>query len=569
MGIPYYFYTIYRKYNDFDLTIKEENIKNIEISDVFLDYNSMIHPCAQQTMSIILEENGESGEKTKEEIENEIIDNCICYTRYIIDLINAKNIYIMIDGVAPRAKINQQRERRYKTLYIKEYIKEYKKNIESEEKDDMIWDTNNITPGTKFMDKIRLALDELAKEMKQYNKLLIISDSNECGEGEHKMMKCIEKIEDNNNESTNKKICIYGLDADLIMLSLLSNKRDKIVLMRDNTFNKKLKEIDRTYTYLDINQLEKGIVNEIRTMLKKDNNYKDELISDTNIINDYIFLCFLLGNDFMEHLPSLMIKENGVNVLIKYYIQNLIMRKFKPLINLQSSNLYEKINLELLMDIMYNLKTSEDYFFNNVYSVYQNDNSKYKDEIVIENSHDKNIWVYTNDIIKYNKKGYKNRYYMYYGIEREKIDVICKEYLEGLYWILGYYNGHSHNNWNWHYKYHATPFISDIYEYIKQNKNVFMEYIKNSNNIKESEKNSTLEQLFMVLPKKSLLNVIKEKDIELYNKMIRIFRNEYSRDLDKFYCNKITIDMINKEYLWQSKVFFDNLDKEIIKILIE
>lgn len=558
MGIPYYFYTIYKKYNNnFDLSIREDDIKKMDISHVFLDYNSMIHPCAQQTMSY-------SKATTKELIEKEIIDNCICYTRYIIDLMNVDNIYIMIDGVAPRAKINQQRERRYKTLYIKEYIKQYQNENDNEMENDnekYIWDTNNITPGTKFMDKIRMALDELAKDT---NKNMIISDSNECGEGEHKMMKYIEKF----NENTGR-ICIYGLDADLIMLSLLSNKRDKIILMRDNTFNSKLKECDRVYTYLDIKRLEYGIINEIKTMLNKNKyeNNKIENIRDENIINDYIFLCFLLGNDFMEHLPSIMIKENGVNVVMKYYIQSLVKGDYKPLINLDKEYIYEKINLELLSDIFYSLQTSEEYFFNNIYSVYQNKGNIYRDEIVIENSYDKNIWVYTNDIIKYNKKGYKNRYYIYYGIEDDKIQVACQDYLEGLYWILGYYNGHKHDNWNWYYKHHATPFISDIYSYINNNKQRFKEYIRKSEYLEKSDKNSTLEQLFMVLPKKSLIDIIKEKDTILYEKLIRIFRNENSRDLDKYYCNKITIDMINKEYLWQSKVFFDNLDKNVIKLI--
>ena len=59
------------------------------------------------------------------------------------------------------------------------------------------------------------------------------------GEGEHKIFNYI-KINDNN-----KKIIIHGLDADLIILSLMSHK-DNIYLMREKEENDKL---DYKYKY--------------------------------------------------------------------------------------------------------------------------------------------------------------------------------------------------------------------------------------------------------------------------------------------------------------------------------
>ena len=54
MGIPWYFYTIYKKYNtENDLTIDEKCINDLGIEYLFLDYNSMIHPCAQQLLQTI------------------------------------------------------------------------------------------------------------------------------------------------------------------------------------------------------------------------------------------------------------------------------------------------------------------------------------------------------------------------------------------------------------------------------------------------------------------------------------------------------------------------------------
>ena len=44
MGIPWYFYNIYKKYNtENDLTIDEQLISKLEIDYLFLDYNSMVN----------------------------------------------------------------------------------------------------------------------------------------------------------------------------------------------------------------------------------------------------------------------------------------------------------------------------------------------------------------------------------------------------------------------------------------------------------------------------------------------------------------------------------------------
>ena len=133
-------------------------------------------------------------------IDNLIIEHCIKYTRYIIDLIKPKFVYIMIDGVAPRAKINQQRERRYKSYFYKKYLN----NSDSNNTANNQWDSNKITPGTNFMKQLNYHLINFKKSMQLVNNVVIeISDSNDIGEGEHKMMKI---ISNNYDKNSNKKI---------------------------------------------------------------------------------------------------------------------------------------------------------------------------------------------------------------------------------------------------------------------------------------------------------------------------------------------------------------------------
>lgn len=550
MGIPYYFHTLYKKYANAKLMMSEGKIAEQNVSHLFLDYNSMIHPCAQQVLAT-LRKGGECLDT--EVIEAAIIENTITYTRYIQGLLRPKNMYIMIDGVAPRAKINQQRERRYKSYFLKTL---------SASDDVIYWDSNKITPGTGFMSKLRKALDLFKKECDElhFSTTLYISDSNECGEGEHKMMKYIS----DNLKTSNDKLMIYGLDADLIMLSLLNVARDNIILIRDNTFNEKLKESERTFSYLDIQQLGDAVYKELIIGLHKE----QKCVVKDRLINDYIFLCFMLGNDFVDHLPSLLIKENGVNILTKYYINSLCKNIGEATYLLDNGKpLGERLNLHMYMDIMGQLSSCEDYFFKKVYSAYKGNGIVYKDIPIDQDTNKVQLHFLKQDVIRYNDDGYKQRYYKYYGIS--EVEEVCKDYIEGLYWISGYYNNHEHSNWSWYYKHHATPFVSDVYNYLRKNTKNIRGFIAETKSLQSSSPISTLEQLCMVLPRDSLTDILENtaEESKRVSKIKRIFRTN-SDILERYYPTRITLDLIHKEWLWQSKVFFDNFNKDILDLIL-
>jgi 5'-3' exonuclease len=558
MGIPWYFYNIYNKYNlENDLTIDEQSINKLSIDHLFLDYNSMIHPCAQYILKTTTNKN-----VSTQELDKLIIDYCLVYTRYIVNIVKPQYLYIMIDGVAPRAKINQQRERRFKS----HFFKSLERTKDEPDEENIYWNSNKITPGTMFMNQLTNALinykTELIKDCHLKN--VIISDSDERGEGEHKMMKL---ISNNITELSDNKICIYGLDADLLMLSLINTQYNRIILLRDNTFNTKLQESKRVYTYVNIKKLYTYICKDLRVGLNSE-------IEDRNLIYDYIFLCFLLGNDFLEHIPSLKIKEGGINVLIKYYKLIINTKKeYKSLIiidNLLNGDLKSSINLAFLQDLFYHFSKIEDYFYKNIYSVYKNTNENhYKDKYDLNESYSNiGVFFYHKDIINYNNPGYKERYYKFYNIEN--VNIACKHYLSGLYWILGYYNNHSHNNWSWYYPYSAVPFASDIFNYLlkinKKEQSNYNNYL-DFKCLELSDSLTTKEQLLMVLPKDSLLEIISPQDIIFYLKLKRIF-NSKSKQLQEYYPDHIYVDMIHKEFLWQSKIFLKIIDKDFIHIFL-
>ena len=119
-------------------------------------------------------------------------------------------------------------------VYKKQKIREIRENLNM--LPNIEWDTNAITPGTKFMEKLSKYLHNIDfKNEYNHDCQVIISDSNEPGEGEHKILQYLKQNYSNNDKRNNSEnqYLIYGLDADLIMLSMAS-KINNIYLLRES-----------------------------------------------------------------------------------------------------------------------------------------------------------------------------------------------------------------------------------------------------------------------------------------------------------------------------------------------
>ena len=101
------------------------------------------------------------------------------------------------------------------------------------------------------------------------------------------------------NNSNNKLYdIIYGLDADLIMLALITNSKNIALLREPVHFQKNIDEEeknDNKFLYLEINNLKENLL--IELFNKLDTKLDFDMISN-NLIRDYIFLCMLIGNDY-------------------------------------------------------------------------------------------------------------------------------------------------------------------------------------------------------------------------------------------------------------------------------
>ena len=230
------------------------------------------------------------------------------------------NVIIAFDGVAPLAKLNQQRSRRYKS-WFQTNISNHILNKECLIK----WNTACITPGTIFMNQLSYEVSNYFNiDFSKKNKIknTIVSGSNKLGEGEHKIY---DFIRNNSNAHKNETTIVYGLDADLIMLSINHlHICSNIFLYRETPhFISSIDEsINPLNNYLlDINELSRCIVlnmtsNDINDI---DNVFNFSLSVQYKLIHDYVFLSFLMGNDFLPHFPALNIRTNGINKIMNAY----------------------------------------------------------------------------------------------------------------------------------------------------------------------------------------------------------------------------------------------------------
>ena len=283
------------------------NKQILDCHNLYLDLNCAIHYCCRQALQDI-----EYNKTIKNQVENKMIKNVIDYIELLIDYSKpTKLLYIAIDGSAPKSKLNQQRMRRFKKFYEKREIEKIKLRNNIETIDSPEWDTNAITPGTIFMNKLSVKLKSYFK--KKNNFKVIISDSNIPGEGEHKLLSHLRQ-----NYQDKEYNIIYGLDADLIMLCLIANKPNILLLREAVELDNKIHVEGYKFLYLSIDNLKKNLLGEIINRLGEEFLTKQQ---KDRIINDYIFLSFILGNDFIPHSPSIGIKNNGIDLLFDLYVR--------------------------------------------------------------------------------------------------------------------------------------------------------------------------------------------------------------------------------------------------------
>jgi 5'-3' exonuclease len=522
MGIPSYFSYIVKNHPSI---LKQIQDSLLNADNFYLDCNSIIYEVIHNI----------DFTKIKEDETDLIIKNVFIKIDEYIGVIKPKNnLFIAFDGVAPVAKLNQQRERRYKSLFQAKISRSIYKDTKTDP-----WNTSAITPGTMFMGKLNERVKKYYNDPKKYElKRIIVSTSANYGEGEHKIFDYIRRFPEQHNGDTTT--IIYGLDADLIMLGINHIPVCKnIYLFRETphfiqSINSEL-EPNKEYI-LDLPELARIIT------LNMNNGEKLSTVQKTNRVYDYIFMCFFLGNDFMPHFPSVNIRTGGVDKMLNAY---------KAVIGNTNDNLCngETISWKNVRKLIKFLADNEEENFKNEMKL-RDKKEKYK--LSDESPEDKykkfdSIPGYERSLEKHINPfntNWRTRYYdTLFHINREdeeRIKQICINYLEGLEWTMKYYTVGC-SDWRWSYHYNYPPLFSDLIHYVPYFDTEFI--VKQSPNPVNE-----LVQLCYVLPKESLQLL----PISLYNKLIKEHGDWYDNNCEFVwaYC----------KYFWEAHVMLPHID---------
>ncbi|CAG01470.1 unnamed protein product, partial [Tetraodon nigroviridis] len=343
MGVPAFFRWLSRKYPSIIVHCVEEkgkecngvripvdttrpNPNEVEFDNLYLDMNGIIHPCTHPE------------DKPAPKNEDEMMVAIFEYIDRLFNIVRPRRVlYMAIDGVAPRAKMNQQRSRRFRASKEGAELVEEKKRIREE--------------GTEFMDNLAKCLryyiaDRLNNDPGWRNITVFLSDASVPGEGEHKIMDFIRRQRAQPNHDPNTHHCLCGADADLIMLGLATHEPNFTIIREEFKPNKprpcalcgqlghEIKDCQGTarekkgehdefadsmpvaeqeFIFIRLCVLREYLAREL-TMASLPFPFDFE-----RSVDDWVFMCFFVGNDFLPHLPSLEIREGAIDRLVNIY----------------------------------------------------------------------------------------------------------------------------------------------------------------------------------------------------------------------------------------------------------
>jgi 5'-3' exonuclease len=502
--------------------------------------------------------------------EDLLIRRTVEYLKFVIKKIGPKKeVIIGVDGPVPRSKMVKQRFRRYKS--IMEY--NYKKSLEKKYNipDKLVkntWSSASISPGTEFMEKLSNEMKRFISDETKLNPSLhwVYDDYHGPGEGEHKILNHLRTLAENQN-----KIVIYSPDADLIVLSVMSNRKN-ILILRDveNSFD--------SFTYLDIDVCRTGFQSDLTETYGIAENSKDpaenskEFSLTNRFLMDYSFLTFLCGNDFVTAALFLKVKDNGLDTLLGIYrsnktdlndfligVDNKVNQNFfkkiigdlaskeQGLLQKQQRRIHaikkkEPVSLGSSLDSVGKV-TEPETLAKEELQRYQHTEYYSRDHPLFENLNK----VFNR--IDYYKDSWNLDYNRFFDL-RDPTDV-SHEYYKSLVYCLQYYVG-TNNDWTWFYQYRAPPTFTDLLRYL------------NSENFSEPkfENNkpfSPLEQLLLILPKKYLYLV--PKSLNSAVKTLDVLNDSYPENF--------ILDIVYGTKFIYSEPILPEINSDIVRDLVK
>lgn len=568
MGVPKFYRWISERYPCLSEVIKEYQVP--EFDNLYLDMNGIIHVCSHPN------DEDPHFRITEEQIFADIFH----YIDFLFKIIKPKKVFFMaVDGVAPRAKMNQQRGRRFRTARDAEILEQKAKDCGETLPTEARFDSNCITPGTAFMARLheklksfvcyKMSSDKLWRPVRVY-----LSGHETPGEGEHKIMDFIRSEKSQLGYDPNTRHCLYGLDADLMMLGLSSHEPHFSLLREEVRFGGKKSQKrtttpeETTFHLLHLSLMREYLGYEFLPVKEK-LPFEFDL---EKIIDDFVFMSFLVGNDFIPHLPHLHIHHDALPVLYKNYMA--VLPKLGGYINEGGHLNLERFEtfLAKLAEFDYN-KFSEG---NPDFKIFESkggssknndtclshscardivekaklDNkmadlhitSHFLTDSVDEISDEDDDSLLELEFMDHKKDYYRNKL-EYDHVTPDVLREQAEGYVRAIQWNLHYYyNGVM--SWSWYYPHHYSPYISDV----KNFKNMKIEF--------------DLGKPF--LPFQQLLAVLPAASKSLLPKAYQDLMCNPDSPLIDFYPEDFQTDLNGKQQEWEALVLIPFINEKLL-----
>ncbi len=509
MGIKHFWIWFKKNFREDINTINlSSQSAGISVDTLAIDMNGIYHVCAQKVYKYgnyaprfkkLLRKNSRS----KQHVLFKAIAEEIDFYRRLVN--PKKKLLLCVDGVAGKAKMAQQRQRRFRT---------------AKDSSGMGFDPNCITPGTEFMDYLSKYLDwyircQISVDPSWKNLEVIFSNEKVPGEGEHKIVHYLRE-----HKKIGESCCIHGMDADLIMLGLAS-PCDNIYILRDDSFNFRITHV--------VN------LGEIRKKLAKRMSESSNIqsLKSRKHLKDFLLMYYSVGNDFLPHSPGIEILSGGIDSMIATYKdieeeEGSFTRNYKGKLRFRKKSFitFLKDFAEMEQDLL-NIKA--------------NKGNTFPDPVLIASTTtDENGRAHVDLTL------YKSLYYeAKFKLTETGLTVkqICQEYIKGLAWVLDYYTS-GIPTWTWCFQWYYAPFMSDVAEELKNY--TCKNYLSDS----------------PLLPFQQLMTVLPEKSSKLLPLPIANLMSSDSETLGEFFPEEFKIDLAGKKREWEGIALLPQVDTE-------
>jgi 5'-3' exonuclease len=508
MGIKHFWIWLKNNHKNNIKTIykNQTNDAGIDVDILAIDMNGIFHTCAQMVYEYGNHKPYRKRLLGKKKVINprKVFFKIASTIEYYRKLVNPKKkLVLCVDGVAGLSKMYQQRGRRFVSV----------KDSKEEDIDLEVFNSNCISPGTKFMHDLNQYLhwyiqSQISMNPEWGDLEVIFSNEHVPAEGEHKIINYIRK-----HKEPGESVAIHGQDADLIMLGLIA-ECEKMYIVRDDSY--RLNEIH----IVNITNIRKEITSRLT----------ENVLESKRTITDFVLMCYSVGNDFLPQIPGIEILEGGIDTMLSIYLD--ILEDHGKLTSVYKNT--TKINKKNFKHFITALASMEEEMINNKLAI---KHKFFEDELVETCSHINKDKKYVMDMVKYKEKYYEKKF-----PENTKVKDICLEYIKGLHWILTYYS-FGIPCWNWVYKYDYSPFMSDIVEYIDQYKH--KKFVMDS-------PITPFEQLITILPAESK------------NLLPKALQN-VSKELPLYFPEEFTVDCSSKRKAWEGIVLLPKIDTKKFK----